>query len=148
MNNNTFVQLLMDIGKKKTKFKSKRIKRNYLLARKRCYERIRIIAKKKERRPNTRHESFTISTNDFYTLCARENKNKNLVDIAHSNSRQWGENARGKTSSLTKTIRERIVRGSRGYFSSGRAPLSPLSPPLPAVTMGGWMDGHQRPYSY
>lgn len=49
MNNNTFVQLLMDIGEKKnkTKFKSKRIKRNYLLARKRCYERIRIIAKKK-----------------------------------------------------------------------------------------------------
>lgn len=90
MNNNTFVQLLMDIGKKKkTKQNLKAKGLNEI-----TYSHGNVVtneyesSQKKERRPNTRHESFTISTNDFYTLCARENKNKNLVDIAHSNSRQ------------------------------------------------------------
>lgn len=79
MNNNTFVQLLMDIGKKKknkTKFKSKRIKRNYLLARKRCYERIRIIAKKRETSKYSTRIIYDFNERFLHTLRARKQKQK------------------------------------------------------------------------
>lgn len=104
------------------------------------YERMQWKIKgEKSRHRKIRHESFQTEerASNFYALCARRNKNKNiLVDIARSNSRQSGE----KRKTPTKTIRERIVRGSRGYFSSGRAPLSPPSSPLPSCNHG-WMDG-------
>lgn len=135
MNNNSvqqFVPTLWITNKKQKKIKFKRIKQNYLLARRYCCNH----GKKKF---DTNHYDF----NKQFLRTLRAKKQQQKLRRYYTIIRDsQGRNARGKTSSL----RKRFENESCAIGGIFRAVARHYRPPLPGPRCNhGWMDG---PYSY